>query len=220
LPDSFEQQYFDCVTCANPNDDPDKDGLTNNEENEHNTNPTKRDTDGDGYDDKEEIDKGTDPLDPSSHPKSSFWKYFLIIFLLITLGVGGYFGYPFILKLLKGKKLFPPKHPKIPIKPGMRRPMMRRPIPRRPLTRRPLKRQPIKPRYTIRPVTKKPIIKKVLKVQRPKTPVKPKEEESIFKKLSKIAKKEGVERVGKRMKASKLTEKELKERMSKLRKGI
>ncbi len=212
LPDSFEQQYFGCITCANTNDDPDKDGLTNKEENDHNTNPTKIDTDGDGYNDKEELDKGTDPLDPSSYPKKKFWKYFFIIFLLIVLVLGGYLGY---ILLLKGKKLFPPKHPKIPPQPSMRRPMMRRP---------PLR--PIRPRYGIfTPIAKKlqikkPQIRKTPPTEKPKIPAPKPKEESIFKKLSKIAKKEEVEQVRKRMRSSKLTEKELKERMEKLRKGI
>ena len=34
------------------------------------TDPNNEDTDGDGYSDKEEIDKGYDPTDPDSHPSS------------------------------------------------------------------------------------------------------------------------------------------------------
>lgn len=48
--------------------DTDKDGLTDKEELELGTDPTKADTDDDGVNDKEEIDKGSDPKDPKSTP--------------------------------------------------------------------------------------------------------------------------------------------------------
>lgn len=68
LSDYFELHYFDCRICANPNDDPDKDGLTNLEESQYGTNPNNKDTDSDTYNDKFEIDNGYDPLDPNDHP--------------------------------------------------------------------------------------------------------------------------------------------------------
>ncbi len=78
----------DTAVVPNPNDDPDADGLTNAQEqqhgtnpnnpdtdgdgltdgaevNEHHTDPTKPDTDAGGVDDGSEVDNGTDPLDPS-----------------------------------------------------------------------------------------------------------------------------------------------------------
>ena len=44
--------------------------MTDKEEAEKGTDPTKADTDGDGFTDKEEVDKGTDPKDPNSKPES------------------------------------------------------------------------------------------------------------------------------------------------------
>ena len=50
----------------NPDKDTDGDGLTDKEEAEHGTDPSKPDTDGDGLTDKDEIDRGTDPLNPDT----------------------------------------------------------------------------------------------------------------------------------------------------------
>ncbi|WP_172923455.1 LPXTG cell wall anchor domain-containing protein, partial [Streptococcus sp. 812] len=50
--------------------DTDGDGLTDKEEVEKGTDPTKADTDGDGLTDKEEVEKGTNPKDPNSKPES------------------------------------------------------------------------------------------------------------------------------------------------------
>ncbi|WP_424221035.1 inverse autotransporter beta domain-containing protein, partial [Buttiauxella gaviniae] len=47
------------------NPDSDGDGLTDEEELEHGTDPNNPDTDGDGISDKDEITNGTDPLDPN-----------------------------------------------------------------------------------------------------------------------------------------------------------
>ncbi|MFX1398746.1 MAG: PKD domain-containing protein, partial [Promethearchaeota archaeon] len=62
-----------------PSDDFDEDGLTNFQELRiYGTSATNRDTDGDDWSDKEEIDAGTDPLDPLDHPSrpppgDTFW---------------------------------------------------------------------------------------------------------------------------------------------------
>jgi len=51
------------------NTDTDGDGLSDSAEvNTHHTNPAIADTDGDGFSDGVEIAKGTNPLDPLSHP--------------------------------------------------------------------------------------------------------------------------------------------------------
>jgi len=230
LPDSFEQNYFDCVTCANPDDDPDKDGLSNLDEYTYNTNPTKKDTDGDGYTDKEEIDRGSDPLDPGSKPSGNFWKYFLLFLLLVILGAGGYYGYkwfkekknPFVKKPAMAKRGPMGRMPsgmrpmgKMPI----RSPVIRRGMPRRPpLLRKiiPIKK-PIKKVIPIKKLVpvKKEIIKKVIV-----KPVKKKEEGDVFKRLAHIAKTERAGQVKKKMKALNLTDKELKEKITKLKKEI
>ena len=53
--------------------DPDSDGLTNEEESFHGTDPYRADTDGDGVPDKEEVEQGTNPIDPldKTPPKAS-----------------------------------------------------------------------------------------------------------------------------------------------------
>ncbi|MBY9002207.1 MAG: hypothetical protein KGD64_14905 [Candidatus Heimdallarchaeota archaeon] len=48
--------------------DPDNDGLTNEEEQFYETDPTNSDSDGDGLDDGMEVDLGYDPTDPYSNP--------------------------------------------------------------------------------------------------------------------------------------------------------
>jgi hypothetical protein len=50
------------------NDDPDNDGLTNDEEEYYGTDPYNADTDEDGFTDGEEVNAGTDPLDPNDYP--------------------------------------------------------------------------------------------------------------------------------------------------------
>jgi len=221
LPDSFEQQYFDCITCANPEDDPDKDGLTNLDEYRYNTNPVKADTDGDGYNDKDEIDNGTDPLDPSSHPRGGFLKYLLIGLGLIVLGVGGYFGYGMLKQ--KKKPFVPPLAPRRTLPPRM---PIRRPV-HMPVRRqiRPLIK-PIKP--PIVGPAKQEIPKKTPEIKEEKEPgkivqlekLKEKKKEDIFAKLSDISKAERKDQVEKNINALKLTDRELKERIDKLRKEL
>ncbi|MBF9649676.1 hypothetical protein, partial [Streptococcus pseudopneumoniae] len=50
--------------------DTDGDGLTDKEEVDKGTDPTKADTDGDGLTDKEEVEKGTKPKKPHTQPES------------------------------------------------------------------------------------------------------------------------------------------------------
>jgi len=96
LPDWWEQQYFGCLTCANPDEDPDGDGLSNLIEFIHGTDPTDPDSDGDGWNDKIEIEVDTDPNNADDHPTSK-WVYvgyalLFIILLLLTL-FAGYYAY-------------------------------------------------------------------------------------------------------------------------------
>ena len=85
--------------------DSDNDGLTNIEEFNlqgtygKSTNPNKADTDEDGFTDKEEIDQGTNPIDPADFPKSSFGKIIAYVLGIIILLAGlGYLGYRAIQK--------------------------------------------------------------------------------------------------------------------------
>jgi len=101
LPDWWEDQY--CNGDCDPYADPDKDGLTNFNEFINNANPFNDDTDGDGYKDGKEVDKGYLPDDPDSHPRSSFLLIFILF--LLALAILGLVVYT-----LKNKKK--PKPPK------------------------------------------------------------------------------------------------------------
>ncbi|MCC7377562.1 MAG: right-handed parallel beta-helix repeat-containing protein [Verrucomicrobiales bacterium] len=68
LPDDWEVTYFGNITSQNGTGDADQDKLTNADEYKAATNPTKGDTDGDGYSDYAEIRSQSDPLDPKSIP--------------------------------------------------------------------------------------------------------------------------------------------------------
>jgi hypothetical protein len=61
LPDSWEQEYFQNLDF-DLNDDPDNDGLTNEEEFEYKTNPNNKDTDSDGMHDGWELENELDPF--------------------------------------------------------------------------------------------------------------------------------------------------------------
>ncbi|MHA1880217.1 MAG: hypothetical protein ACTSYG_07445, partial [Candidatus Heimdallarchaeota archaeon] len=62
--------------------DSDSDGLTDFDEvTIYHTDPTLWDTDGDGFSDGIEIQKGTDPLDPKDHPMRTSVKIVLGIML-------------------------------------------------------------------------------------------------------------------------------------------
>ncbi len=95
IPDSWRLKYFGCVTCseAEGDFDYDEDGLTNTQEYGTRTDPTNSDTDGDGYDDGEEIEKEYDPLDPASPEPTSIMFYVFIIFIFLLVVGGGVFGY-------------------------------------------------------------------------------------------------------------------------------
>ena len=174
LTDNFEQQYFNCRTCANPGDDSDSDGLNNLLEQSENTNPQKPDTDSDGFNDKEELDAGTDPTDPSSYPRSN-------LFLYIALGVIGLaliIGITFLVLVLLRKPKFKPS------------PMPGKPLPR-PM-QRPIQRPAVRPiPYPVRPMQQPMPQPRVSPLRKPATapkpsPVQPKEWLNLedFKKVS------------------------------------
>ena len=64
--------YFDKIfsiqVLDDSNEDTDQDGLSELEEDLLGTSDQKSDTDGDGHDDRKEVDRGTDPLDPNEYP--------------------------------------------------------------------------------------------------------------------------------------------------------
>ena len=73
--EDWQKYYFNSETCLNENTcgglaDPDKDGLSNNEEYRFGTNPKSSDSDRDGYVDANEIQDGRNPLLSGSETKS------------------------------------------------------------------------------------------------------------------------------------------------------
>lgn len=57
------ESRFDVIGASNP--DTDGDGLSDQNEDEHGTDPNNPDSDGDGISDGDEVEQGSDPLDPS-----------------------------------------------------------------------------------------------------------------------------------------------------------
>ncbi len=106
MPDDWEIQ-----NGLNPNDpndasaDFDNDGLTNYEEYNvqrtysRSSDPNNIDTDNDGFSDKVELDKGTNPVDAEDFPKSSKTKIILfMVGMLVLISGFGYLGYVAIQK--------------------------------------------------------------------------------------------------------------------------
>ncbi|MCK4589221.1 MAG: carboxypeptidase-like regulatory domain-containing protein [Nanoarchaeota archaeon] len=136
IDDAWRERYFGCILCpeAAANADPDEDGLTNLEEYNlasrygRSTNPTRKDTDFDGHDDKTEVDNNWDPTDansPGEEEPSNFlaWLFLILGLLMAMAGI-------VIILIFKFKK---PKA-RMPVRPVARpvvRPVMRpRPVPR------------------------------------------------------------------------------------------
>jgi len=102
ITDLWRSRHFGDVRCdgdAAADADPDGDGLSNREEFEYfrdtrrEIDPMSEDTDGDGWSDKREIDKGTDPTDPEDHPASVWWIWLLFVLLIAFLSYLAYLVY-------------------------------------------------------------------------------------------------------------------------------
>jgi PKD repeat protein len=71
MSDIWEDRYGLDTTRNDANEDFDDDGLTNIQELENETLPNRDDTDGDNYNDLEELEKGSNPNDRTSTPKTT-----------------------------------------------------------------------------------------------------------------------------------------------------
>ncbi|MBI2138396.1 hypothetical protein HYU13_02310 [Candidatus Woesearchaeota archaeon] len=212
LSDSWEQKYFGCKTCANPDEDPDQDGLSNLEEFQRfkGLDPKKADTDGDTHSDKKELDAGTDPLNPSSFPSEFGFGYLLVFGGAVVFAIAALIGYSMV-KKRKGASLSR----------GREQPL-------------PTFEAPGQPRLTFPPEYKKQTIggagnqaQKLTEKQpeRPAAPKRPFKEldtlkQDVFKKLGDISKAEELHVVEQNIKSLKLSDQEIKKRIEKLRKEV
>ena len=112
MDDAWEKRYnLDPFNPADANEDIDKDGLTNREEYLYYKetgrliDPRNKDTDGDGWTDKEEVDAGTNPVDASSHPKSRVLAIIFIVLGLLLLLLGA--AYTFYMEYTTEKPIKP-----------------------------------------------------------------------------------------------------------------
>lgn len=71
LLDAWEIEHFGAISVSDGDDDPDGDGLNNEEEETLGLDPLAEDSDGDGYRDGAEVEAGTNPLDGGSYPRES-----------------------------------------------------------------------------------------------------------------------------------------------------
>jgi hypothetical protein len=71
MPDAWEVDHYLNPAVNDAQNDNDNDGLKNIDEYHYRTDPNNADTDKDGYSDYEEVQAGSDPLDPNSIPGSS-----------------------------------------------------------------------------------------------------------------------------------------------------
>ncbi|MBI4146500.1 hypothetical protein HY489_04135 [Candidatus Woesearchaeota archaeon] len=93
--DKWRMDFFGCIDCpeAAADGDFDGDGLVNLREFELSSNPKLRDSDGDGWRDGLEVEKGTNVLDPSSHPPSAFKALLWLLLGVLVFGSVAYGGF-------------------------------------------------------------------------------------------------------------------------------
>jgi hypothetical protein len=92
LSDDWEVYYgLSHLDSSDAEEDPDQDGLSNAEEFLRSTDPRNPDTDGDGFGDGIELQAGTNPLDPLSHPDDvplpALGSWMLIVVVLMLGGL-------------------------------------------------------------------------------------------------------------------------------------
>lgn len=102
--DKWRMDYFGCIDCpeAAADADGDGDGLTNRQEYDVGSNPKSWDTDFDGWSDGDEVEAGTSPTDPASHPPSTLKSLLWVLFILLVLGLVAFGGY--LLTQMKGNE--------------------------------------------------------------------------------------------------------------------
>ncbi len=119
MPNDWERRYgLNPLFPGDANGDIDGDGLNNLEEFKQSTDPTNKDTDGDGYSDYDELNKYEqkyDPTDPESHPPSRFIYYIIFLIVFGLAGYGAFKGYQ--IYLTKQTTEEPKKIPKVETKP-------------------------------------------------------------------------------------------------------
>ena len=133
MPDWWEEQHdLDPEDASDAAEDKDDDGLTNLEEYRvksffsESSDPTKRDSDGDGHEDGREYNAGTDPTNPNDYPKINWLRILLLIIgIILVLTGGGYSGYAYYLRTEAKKN--PLKRPQQNVSAGRRPPQ---PMPR------------------------------------------------------------------------------------------
>ncbi|MDP6139511.1 MAG: hypothetical protein QGI89_05490, partial [Candidatus Woesearchaeota archaeon] len=94
ITDDWESKHgLDIYDPSDADLDFDEDELTNLQEYTYGTNPNKADSDNDRVSDKEEIEVGTDPLDPISKPGGIGGVLLTTLVLIILFGAGSYVFY-------------------------------------------------------------------------------------------------------------------------------
>ncbi|MEA2070145.1 MAG: thrombospondin type 3 repeat-containing protein, partial [Asgard group archaeon] len=89
MPDSWENEYGCDPSKDDSSLDYDLDELENILEYQYNCDPNNPDTDGDNFYDGFEVDKGTNPTDPTNHP-IRIWVYLVSIIGALLIGLGGF----------------------------------------------------------------------------------------------------------------------------------
>jgi len=132
IPDMWEEQNgLDPNDPSDSSEDYDQDGLINLQEFTYGTDPNIADSDGDGASDKEEIDKGTDPLELEDKPGVGLGLLIMIIVLLVIFGLGGYGAFYYVSRHMSQRSVnineqepgFMPSY--IPQKQNVRKPLVK-----------------------------------------------------------------------------------------------